>query len=278
MRLFTANRVRGYRLWVGATVAILTLGVSACAPPADTASGTGSAPSSLEVTPNELSGSLNVYAAASLKTTFTTLASEFESAHPHVKVSVSFDGSSTLVTQIIQGAPADVFASADTANMTKLSEAGLTGGSPTDFASNVLTLVVPPNNPANISSFSDVSKPGVKLVVCAPQVPCGSATVSDAASAGLSLTPVSEELSVTSVLGKVISGEADAGLVYVTDAKKAGDKVRSIPLELAKQTVNHYPIASVKDSKNAQLAQAFISLVTSDDGQKVLRDAGFGAP
>nr|WP_243400066.1 molybdate ABC transporter substrate-binding protein [Arthrobacter glacialis] len=276
-----ANRLR-MRLRLGAAAALLALvplalGLAGCAPAGppgtDTTSGAGSTP-----VVSELSGTLNVYAAASLKETFTELAAQFQAQHPKVEVSLSFDGSSTLVTQISQGAPADVFASADTATMTKLSDAGLAQGSPVDFASNVLTLVVPPGNPANINSFADVAKPGVKLVVCAPKVPCGAASTSDAASAGLMLKPVSEELSVTGVLGKVTSGEADAGLVYVTDAKAAGAKVLSIPLDLPKPTVNHYPIAAVESSKAGQLAQGFIALVTGAQGQKVLQDAGFGAP
>ncbi|WP_186760460.1 molybdate ABC transporter substrate-binding protein [Arthrobacter alpinus] len=226
----------------------------------------------------DLSGTLTVFAAASLKQTFTTLASQFEAAHPKVKVSLNFDGSSTLVTQITQGAPADVFASADTNNMKKLSDAKLVAGTPTNFATNILTLVVPAKNPASITSFADAAKPGIKLVVCAAQVPCGAAAKADAATAGLNLTPVSEELSVTSVLGKVTSGEADAGLVYVTDAKSAGAKVKAIPLELTKPTINEYPIATVGSSSQQETARAFIALVTSKEGQKVLVDAGFGAP
>ncbi|MHA7306715.1 molybdate ABC transporter substrate-binding protein [Arthrobacter sp. TMN-49] len=252
---------------MGAVVAVLALSLAGCVP------GASNAPSA-----SEFSGTLNVFAAASLKKTFTQLAAQFEAEHPQVKVSLSFDGSSTLVSQIIQGAPADVFASADTATMSKLSDAGLATGSPTDFASNVLTLVVPQDNPANITSFADVAKPGVKLVTCAPKVPCGAATTSDAASAGLTLTPVSEELSVTGVLGKVTAGEADAGLVYVTDAKSAGKKVLSIPLDLPQPTVNRYPIAAVESSKAPLLAADFISLVAGPQGQKVLREAGFGAP
>ncbi|MGO2542831.1 MAG: molybdate ABC transporter substrate-binding protein [Specibacter sp.] len=280
MTLFpkTPARLRTLRFSAAATVAaMLALGLAGCAPAADTSPGAHPAASSANA-PTELSGTLSVFAAASLKTTFTELASQFEAAHPEVKVSLSFDGSSTLVTQIIQGAPADVFASADSANMTKLSDAGLAAGAPVDFASNVLTLVVPPDNPANITSFADAAKDGVKLVICAPQVPCGAASQSDAASAGLTLHPVSEELSVTSVLGKVTAGEADAGLVYVTDAKTAGNKVLDIPLDLPKPTVNSYPIAAVESSRNADLAQAFISQVTGAEGQKILTDAGFGTP
>lgn len=238
----------------------------------------GSQNSSQAPAAQELSGSLNVYAAASLKQTFTELAAQFESAHPAVSVSLSFDGSSTLVTQIKEGAPADVFASADQANMTKLRDAQLVAGDAENFATNTLTLVVPANNPANIQSFADAAKPGVKLVICAPQVPCGAASQADAKSAGLTLSPVSEELNVTSVLGKVTSGEADAGLVYVTDATTAAEKVRSIPLGLSKPTVNSYPIAVVKDSKAPDAAQAFMALVTGSQGQTVLKQAGFGAP
>ncbi|PYI69304.1 molybdate ABC transporter substrate-binding protein [Arthrobacter livingstonensis] len=225
-----------------------------------------------------LSGTLTVFAAASLKPTFTELAATFEKENPAVKVSLNFDGSSTLVSQITQGAPADVFASADQANMTKLSDAKLVSGSPAIFATNVLTIVVPPNNPANITTFADLAKPGVKVVVCAAQVPCGAAAKSDEASAGVVVKPVSEELNVTSVLGKVTSGEADAGLVYVTDATTAGDKVKTVPLKLEHPTVNKYPIAAVSTSKNQEPAKAFIALVTGPSGQKVLGDAGFGTP
>lgn len=266
MKLFTKT----------AAAALLVLGLAACAPATDTSPGAASAPASSA--PAELSGTLNVFAAASLKGTFTELATQYEQANPKVKVSLSFDGSSTLVTQIKEGAPADVFASADQANMKKLSDAGLVQGTPADFASNVLTLVVPPGNPANIKSFADAAKAWVKLVICAPQVPCGAASQSDAKAAGLTLAPVSEELNVTSVLGKVTSGEADAGLVYVTDAKSAGAKVTAIPLGLDKPTVNLYPIAAVNTSKVPDLAQGFIDLVTGAEGQKVLSDAGFGKP
>lgn len=263
------------RMSVLAATVILAGFMTSCASP-DEAAVTSTDPASSSG--SQLSGTLTVFAAASLKQTFTDLATQFEAAHPLVKISLSFDGSSTLVTQITQGAPADVFASADTKNMAKLSDAELTAGVPVDFASNQLTLAVPASNPGNITAFSDAAKPGIKLVICAPQVPCGAAAKSDADAAGLNLTPVSEELSVTSVLAKVTSGEADAGLVYVTDAQSAGDKVKTIALELAQPTVNEYPIAAVKGSQNPELAAAFIALVTGTEGQKVLQDAGFGAP
>ncbi|MBT8160838.1 MULTISPECIES: molybdate ABC transporter substrate-binding protein [Arthrobacter] len=226
----------------------------------------------------QLSGTVTVYAAASLKATFTKLASEFEAKYPGTKVALSFAGSSDLVTQITQGAPADVFASADTKNMSKLSDASLVDGKATNFATNVLTIAVPPSNPASISSFADLAKPGVKVVLCASQVPCGSAAQSVEKATGTTIKPVSEESSVTDVLGKVMSGEADAGLVYVTDVKGAGDKVKGIPFPESSNAVNTYPIATVGTSKHKDLAAAFISLVTGSEGKKVLGDAGFGAP
>lgn len=262
------------RITAVVAVALVTLSLASCSPTSDTSSTPTGSPASV----SEFSGTLTVFAAASLKNTFTDLATVFERAHPEVEVSLSFDGSSTLVTQIIQGAPADVFASADTKNMTKLSDANMKAGNPASFATNILTLVVPPNNPANIANFADATKPGTKLVICAAQVPCGSAALSDAKTAGLTLAPVSEELNVTSVLGKVTSGEADAGLVYLTDAKAAGEKVKEIPLQLTTPTVNDYPIAVVQGSKKQELAQAFIALVTAAQGQKILQDAGFGTP
>ncbi|MBO1268899.1 molybdate ABC transporter substrate-binding protein [Arthrobacter cavernae] len=224
------------------------------------------------------SGTLTVFAAASLKATFTTLVAEFEGKNPGTKVVLSFAGSSDLATQITQGAPADVFASADTKNMAKLSDAKLLDGTASNFATNVLTIAVPPANPASISSFADLAKPGVKVVVCASQVPCGAATDAVEKATGTTLTPVSEESSVTDVLGKVTSGEADAGLVYVTDVKGAGDKVKGIPFAQSDQAVNTYPIATVGSSKNKELAAAFIALVTGSEGRKTLGDAGFGTP
>ncbi len=263
---------------IAAIGTMLGLGLAACSAGADTAPDPGAAASSSSGAQAGPSGTLNVYAAASLTKIFTELATQYEAAHPNATVSLNFDGSSTLATQIKEGAPADVFASADQSNMKKLSDAHLVQGSPVDFASNVLTLVVPPDNPAGIETFADAARPGIKLVICSPQVPCGAAGQADAASAGLALSPVSEELSVTSVLGKVISGEADAGLVYVTDAKAAGDKVRSIPLQLATPAVNFYPIAAVNASQVPELAQGFIDLVTGAQGQDMLSDAGFGKP
>jgi molybdate transport system substrate-binding protein len=221
---------------------------------------------------------LTVFAAASLKAPFTKLATTFEESHPGTKVALSFAGSSDLVTQISQGAPADVFASADTKNMAKLADAGLLDGAAANFATNVLAIAVPPANPASIASFADLARPGVRVVVCAGQVPCGTATAAVEKATGVTLKPVSEESSVTDVLGKVTSGEADAGIVYVTDVRAAGDKVKGIPFAEADKAINTYPIATVGSSKNKELAAAFNALVTGAEGKKVLSDAGFGAP
>jgi molybdate transport system substrate-binding protein len=240
--------------------------------------GTSGAATSGSAGPAALSGTITVYAAASLKSTFTTLASDFEAQNPGTKITLNFAGSSDLATQITQGAPADVFASADTRNMAKLTDAKLIDGAPVSFATNVLEIAVPPSNPASISSFADLAKPGVKVVVCAPQVPCGAAVETVEKATGTILAPVSEESSVTDVLGKVTSGEADAGLVYVTDVKSAGDKVKGIPFAESDQAVNTYPIATVGTSVNKELAAAFIAAVTGGEGKKVLSDAGFGTP
>ncbi|MFF1827970.1 molybdate ABC transporter substrate-binding protein [Paenarthrobacter sp. NPDC058040] len=258
--------------------ALLAAGVLAASLAGCSGSSATPAPSSTATESAKLSGTVTVFAAASLKSTFTKIASDFEAANPGTKVALNFAGSSDLVTQITQGAPADVFASADTKNMTKLSDAKLIDGTTSNFATNVLEIAVPPSNPANITGFSDLAKSGVKVVVCAPQVPCGSATETIEKATGTTLTPVSEESSVTDVLGKVTSQEADAGLVYVTDVKTAGDKVRGIPFTESDKAVNTYPIATVGASKNKDLAKAFIAAVTSAEGKKVLTDAGFGTP
>jgi molybdate transport system substrate-binding protein len=248
------------------------LGASACsaAAPAATTTPTN--------TRAALSGAITVFAAASLKGTFTELATRFEAKHPRATVSLSFAGSSDLVTQITAGAPADVFASADTTNMAKLTAAGLVDGDPVDFASNTLEIAVPPANPARIATFADLAGPGVKTVICQAQVPCGSATVEVEKAAGVTLRPVSEELSVTDVLGKVSSGEADAGLVYVTDVKAAGASVQGIPFPESGKAVNTYPIARLTADASPAVSAAFVEFVTGPVGRSVLAAAGFGAP
>jgi molybdate transport system substrate-binding protein len=219
-----------------------------------------------------------VFAAASLKKTFTDIGEQFKTENPGASVEFSFAGSSDLVTQLTQGAQADVFASADTKNMGKAAQAGLLAGDPVNFASNTLTIAVAPGNPKKIASFKDLTQQGLNVVVCASQVPCGSATQKVEEATGVTLNPVSEESSVSDVLNKVTTGQADAGLVYVTDAKGAGDKVAEVPFPEAAGAVNTYPIGVLKESKTPELARKFVDLVTGESGQKVLSAAGFAKP
>ena len=219
-------------------------------------------------------GTLIVFAAASLNATFTRIGADFSKANPGTKVTFSFAGSSDLVANLVGGAPADVFASADTANMTKATDANLVDGTPVDFATNTMTIVTPPDNPAGIASFADLAKAGVDEVICQAQVPCGAATKKIEDTTGVTLSPVSEELSVTDVLGKVENG-ADAGVVYVTDAKGAGSKVATVPIPTADNAVNTYPIATLQGSTQPDLAAKFVAYVAGPDGQKVLAAAGF---
>ncbi|ARC57927.1 Molybdate-binding protein [Frondihabitans sp. 762G35] len=252
-----------------ATVALAGCSGGAAAPAPASSSGAASA---------TLSGSIIVYGAASLTSAFTELAADFEKANPGVTVKTTFNGSSVLVTQLEAGAPADVFASADTKNMTKLQQAGLVAGSPVDFATNTLEIAVPVGNPKRIASFRDLAKSGVKTVVCAAAVPCGAAALKVEKATGVALRPVSEETAVTGVLSKVATGQADAGLVYVTDVKGAAGKVDGVPFADSSEAVNTYPIATLKGAPNTAVARAFVAFVTGASGQKVLAGKGFGAP
>ena len=226
---------------------------------------------------DQTSATLTIFAAASLKDVFPKIYEEFKKTHPNYTIEFSFGGSSELATQINNGAEADVFASANEKQMTVASDAGNVDAAGTKiFATNTLTLITPPSNPAGITTLEDATKEGVKLVVCAEQVPCGAATKKLAETTGFTFTPVSEEQKVTDVLAKVTSGEADAGLVYVTDAAGAKDKVKIIDTPEAEKIVNKYPIAVTKSAR--QGAQAFVDFVLGEQGQTMLRDAGFGAP
>ncbi len=224
------------------------------------------------------SASIVVFAAASLKPAFTQIGQQFKTDNPGDGVDFEFAGSSELATQLTQGATADVFASADTAQMDTVAKAGLLAGDPTNFASNTLVIVTAPGNPKKIGSFADLAKPGLNVVICQQPVPCGSATQRIEDSTGVHLNPVSEELSVTDVLNKVTSGQADAALVYVTDAISAGNKVTTVNFPEAAGAVNVYPIGVLKKAPQATLAQKFVSLVTSATGQKILAQAGFAKP
>lgn len=225
-----------------------------------------------------LDGDITVFAAASLTSTFTELGTEFEAAHPGTTVRLSFAGSSDLATQITSGAPADVFASAATKNMDDVVSAGDAAGDPVGFATNVLEIATPAGNPRGITSLADLANPDLKTVVCAPQVPCGAATAKVEAAAGITIPAVSEESSVTDVLGKVTSGEADAGLVYVTDVTSAGGAVTGVAFPESAGAVNTYPIVALQRTTAPATAAAFLAFVTGTNGQKVLSDAGFGGP
>lgn len=220
---------------------------------------------------------LTVYAAASLQEPFEEIGEHFEAEHEDVDVEFSFAGSSTLVQQIQQGAPADVFASADTSTMDELIDAQLQAADPVDFTTNTLMIAVPAGNPAHITGLTSLTEDGVNLVVCAPSVPCGAATESVERAAGVDLAPVSEEQSVTDVLTKVTSGEADAGLVYATDVLRGGDAVDGIAFPESAGAVNTYPITTVTGSAQPELGQEFVDLVTGETGQQVLDEYGFGS-
>jgi molybdate transport system substrate-binding protein len=254
-------------------VAGLTLLLAGCGGGSQPA---GSAPSAAPSAAPAASGTLTVLAAASLTETFTALEKQFEAAHPGVDVRLNYAGSSDLAQQIVNGAPADVFAAASDATMKTVSDAGMAAGTPSVFATNVLEIATAPGNPKGIASFADLAKPDLKVVVCAPQVPCGAAADKIEKATGVTLRPVSEEADVKSTLGKVTSGDADAGLVYVTDVSAARGTVQGVDFPEANQATTNYPITVLKDAPQAQLAQQFVDLVTGDEGQQALKTAGFG--
>jgi molybdate transport system substrate-binding protein len=243
-------------------VAAAALLLAGCASP-----GTSSSPS----------GTVNVFAAASLREAFTELAPAFEAAHPGTTVVFNFGPSSGLATQITQGAPADVFASASAKNMTQVVDAGF-ASAPTVFAKNVLQIAVPTGNPAKITGISDLARSGVKVALCQVDVPCGALAEDIFTRAGVHLTPVTQEVDVKAVLTKVTLGEVDAGLVYVTDVKAAGPKVTGVTIPDAQNASTSYPIAALSKSANSAGAQAFTAYVVSSDGLAALSRAGFAKP
>lgn len=268
---------RRVRALVAVTATALLLVGCASSPLTGSDGNTGSAGST--TTASNLSGDLTIYAAASLTASFNDLASEFEKANPSVTVKpIDYDGSSTLATQLIQGAPADVFASADQANMNTVATPGLIDGTGTAFASNTLQIAVQPGNPKHITGLADLAKPGLAVVLCAPQVPCGTASHKLLNAEGITVKPASEEQNVTAVVTKVKSGDADAGLVYVTDVKASVGAVDGVTILDADKAVNTYPIAALKHAPNPAAAAAFVAFVLSAAGRKVLAKYGFGAP
>ncbi len=224
-----------------------------------------------------LTGQITVLAAASLTGSFTNLAKTFEAAHPGTKVNFSFGASSGLATQITAGSPADVFASASAKTMDTVVTAKA-ANPPTMFAKNVMEIAVPPDNPAKITGVADLAKRGVKVALCAAEVPCGVGAHAVFTNAKVTVKPVTEEVDVKATLTKVQLGEVDAGVVYVTDVLAAGDKVKGIEIPADVNASTSYPISTLTASKNTALAQAWVDYVLSADGAQALTAAGFEKP
>jgi len=235
------------------------------------------APSS-SAAPDPLTGTVTVFAAASLTETLSAMADAFSAEHPNVKVTLNFGGSSGLATQIVQGAPADVFAAASGTTMKTVTDAGLATGVPTVFATNTLEIATPPGNPGQVTGLADFANPHLTIALCAVEVPCGAASKTVLAAAGVVAAPDTYEQDVKAVLSKIELGEVDAGLVYKTDVLVAGGKVEGISFPQASKAVGTYPIVRLTASINANAADAFIAFVLSPAGGKILGDAGFGAP
>jgi molybdate transport system substrate-binding protein len=222
-----------------------------------------------------VTGELTVFAAASLQAAFDEIAADFEAENPGIDVNpIVYDGSSTLATQIQEGAEVDVFASADEANMEKVGDLAV---EPVLFAANTLVLVTPAGNPGGIETLADLADPGKLVVLCAEEVPCGAASATLLENAGLEVSADSYEQNVTAVLTKVAAGEADAGLVYATDVAGRDDVEHTTP-DGADDVVNRYPISVLTAAAAPDAAALFVEFVTGEKGQSILRTLGFGAP
>jgi molybdate transport system substrate-binding protein len=237
--------------------------------------GCGSTPSSPAA--SAPSATVTVLAASSLTEVFTALGKQFEATHPGTKVTFSYGGSSTLAQQIVNGAPADVFAAASSATMTTVTKAGLGNGPAKVFARNQLVIAVPPGNPKGITALADLAKPGTKVALCAPEVPCGAAAKKALDVAKVSVTPVTLAQDVKAALSTVELGEADAALVYRTDARRAGAKVSAVEFAESAKAINDYPIVVLAHAPNPTGASAFVSFILSDPARKALTEAGFQA-
>jgi molybdate transport system substrate-binding protein len=269
----SARRTR--TLQMAGTGAAALLALSACS--SSDGSSSGKSDTSAAGAP-KLSGTVTVFAAASLKESFTTLGKEFEQRHPGTKVTFNFGGSDTLAASITGGAPADVFAAASPKTMAIVTAKKDASGTPVTFVRNQLEIATVPGNPHKVSSLKDLTKPGLKVVLCDRTVPCGAAAQQALTASVLELTPVSYEQDVKSALTKVELKEADAAVVYKTDVKAAGDKVQGVEFPESAKAVNDYPITLLKNAPNATAAKAFIQLVTSAEGRTVLTRAGFLQP
>ncbi|MFF4764338.1 molybdate ABC transporter substrate-binding protein [Streptomyces sp. NPDC001292] len=273
----TRSTRRTRTLQSGAAGAAALLALSACStsssdgPPS---AGSGTPASSVP----KLSGTVTVFAAASLKESFTTLGKEFEQQHPDTKVTFNFGGSDSLAASITSGAPADVFAAASTRTMAIVTDEQDAAGPPVTFVRNQLEIATAPGNPDKISSLKDLTRSGLKVVLCDKTVPCGAAARKVLDASHLELTPVSYEQDVKSALTKVELKEADAALVYKTDVKAAGGRVQGVEFPESAEAVNDYPITLLKNAPNSTAAKTFIELVTSAEGRQVLTGAGFLKP
>ena len=247
-------------------------GSAAATTVATTGGATTAAPTTTTVA---VAGNITVFAAASLTDAFNEIGAAFTKAYPQAKATFSFDASSALAQQITQGAPADLFAAADQANMDKLTKAGLNGAAPQVFANNLLGIIVPPGNPKGVKGVQDLANPDLKVVLCADGVPCGTYAKQILTTAGVTVNPVSLEQNVKGVVTKVTTGEADAGIVYVTDIAAAGSKAAGVEIPKDINVVAVYPIAATKTSQNSAADQAFIGFLLGSQGQSILAKYGF---
>jgi molybdate transport system substrate-binding protein len=238
---------------------------------------TSTAPTA-QPSPAVLAGTITVFAGSSLTDAFKKAGEELKLKNPGTDYTFNFGSSSTLATQIVNAAPADVFASADDANMQKVLDAKLTAGAPAVFASNRLQIAVAAGNPKHITGLADLAQPGLIVVLAGPTVPAGKYALEALGKAGVTVRPASQEVDVRSVLNKVALGEADAGIVYVTDVRSAGARVAGVDIPEEHQVLARYPIAVVLDSKNPRLARAYVDYLLSDAGQSILARFGFSKP
>jgi len=226
--------------------------------------------------PSTKERTLTVLAASSLTGTFTDLGEQFEAAHPGVRVKLVFDSSATLAQQAVERAPGDVLATADQQTMDQAETGGGIDGQPAQFATNVVMLAVPKDNPAKISTLADLDKAGVDYLTCVPTAPCGAAAETLLQQDHVERKPVSQEVDVKSVLTKVEAGEADAGLVYQTDVTGSDGKVTGVTVPGAAESPNTYWVATTTNAKDAELAADWVAFLTGTEGQAVLKAAGFG--
>lgn len=240
--------------------------------------GSGAAGSPGPAASGSVTGPVTVFAAASLTESFRTLAGRFEAAHPGVRVTLNFGASSALAQQIVAGAPADAFAAASTATMTQADASHDLAGPPRVFVRNRLEIAVAKGNPARLAGLADLARPGLKVALCAPQVPCGAAAVKALATGGVTVHPVTLEQDVKATLAKVELGEVDAALVYRTDVAAARGAVAGIDFPESAAASNSYPIAVLAHAPHRAVADAFVTYVLSPQGRAVLTDAGFAAP